>query len=132
MPCTEAQRVAKGALFRLGYSPDEVVPPQVGAPGRVVGHRETGWALSDPQPGEQYTAIVTITCSNQGAEFAAQTDEPFPGSAKFKSEFPDAVRKLAAQASDAAVDRQAAGDGAADQCRAAAPGRCRRRSSAAI
>jgi hypothetical protein len=97
MPCTEAQRVAKGALFRLGYSPDEVVPPQVGAPGRVVGHRETGWALSDPQPGEQYTAIVTITCSNQGAEFTAQTDEPFPGSAKFRSEFPDAVRTLAAK-----------------------------------
>jgi hypothetical protein len=95
MPCSEAQRVAKGALLRLGYHPEGVVAPQPGVPGTVVGHKNSGWSTASPVPGEEYTATVTITCSNQGARFEAQTDEPLPGSLTFKSEFATMIRKVA-------------------------------------
>src|SRR5262245_30043832 len=87
MPCAQAQRVANGALLRLGYHPETVTAPQPGVPGTVVGHRNTGWAMADPRPGTEYTATVAITCSNQGAKFEAHTDEPLPGSLTFKTRF---------------------------------------------
>jgi hypothetical protein len=98
MPCSEAERVAKGALFRLGYEPQVLTAPQPGVPGTIVGHRNTGWHLSNPEPGDEYTTTVTISCSNQGAEFAAQTDEPLPGSLTFKADFAAAIEKIAARA----------------------------------
>lgn len=97
MPCTEAQRVAKGALLRLGYSPDAAVAAQPGVPGTVIGHKNSGWATATPEPGVEYTATVTITCSNQGARFEAQTDEPFPGSMSFKSDFERMIQAVAAR-----------------------------------
>lgn len=95
MPCSEAVRVASGALLRLGYIIGPVQAPQAGVPGTVVGHRNTGWALTDPVPGTEYTATVTITCSNRGADFDAVTDQPLPGALGFKTDFASAVRKVA-------------------------------------
>jgi hypothetical protein len=97
MPCTEAQRVAKGALLRLGYSPDAAVAAQPGMPGTVIGHKNSGWSTATPEPGVEYTATVTITCSNQGAQFDAQTDEPFPGSMTFKGDFARTIQAVAAR-----------------------------------
>jgi hypothetical protein len=95
MPCSEAQRVAKGALLRLGYHPEAVAAPHPGAPGTVIGRKNSGWSTAFPVPGDEYTATVTITCSNQGAQFEARTDEPLPGSLTFKSNFAKAVRTVA-------------------------------------
>ncbi|MGH7788727.1 MAG: hypothetical protein ACRERC_17790, partial [Candidatus Binatia bacterium] len=95
MPCTEAVRVASGALLRLGYIIGPVREPQPGVAGEVVGRRNTGWALTDPVEGTEYTATVTIACSNRGANFDALTDEPLPGSLSFKTDFASAVQKVA-------------------------------------
>lgn len=95
MPCSEADRVAKGALFRLGYEPQVVTAARPGAPGSIVGKKNTGWSTASPEPGTEYTATVTVTCSNQGAEFAAQTDEPIPASLTFKGDFAAAIGKVA-------------------------------------
>ena len=95
MPCSEAARVAKGALFRLGFEPQLVSAPQPGIPGKMLGHKNTGWGLANPEPGTEYTATVTITCSNQGAEFEAQTDEPIPASLTFKGDFVAAIETVA-------------------------------------
>lgn len=97
MPCSEAARVAKGALFRLGFEPQLVTAPQPGIPGRIVGRRNTGWSMANPEPGTEYTATVTITCSNQGADFEAQTDEPIPASLTFKRDFVAAIEQVAAR-----------------------------------
>jgi hypothetical protein len=97
MPCSEADRVAKGALLRLGYSPETVAAPKPGAPGTITGRKNSGWSSATPEPGLESTATVTITCSNRGAEFEAQTDEPLPGSLTFKSDFAGAIEKVAAR-----------------------------------
>lgn len=97
MPCSEADRVAKGALLRLGYSPETVAAPKPGAPGTVTGHKNSGWSSGTPEPGSESTATVTVTCSNRGAEFEAHTDEPLPGSLSFKTDFAAAVQKVAAR-----------------------------------
>ncbi len=97
MPCTEAARVAKGALLRLGYSPEVVAAPKAGVPGTIVGHKHSGWSTATPEPGDQYTATVAITCSNQGAEFDAATDEPFPAALTFKSDFATAIQTVASR-----------------------------------
>lgn len=97
MPCTEADRVAKGALLRLGYHPETVAAPRPGVPGTVTGRKNSGWSSGTPEAGLESTATVTITCSNRGAEFEAQTDEPLPGSLTFKSDFAAAVEKVGAR-----------------------------------
>ena len=97
MPCTEADRVAKGALLRLGYSPETTAAPKPGAPGTVIGRKNSGWSSGTPEPGSESTATVTITCSNRGAEFDAQTDEPLPGSLTFKTDFASALQTVAAR-----------------------------------
>jgi hypothetical protein len=95
MPCSEAARVAKGALLRLGYHPEVTTAPQAGVPGQVIGRKNSGWSMANPEPGDDYTATVTITCSNQGAHFEAETDEPIPASLTFKSDFASAVDRMA-------------------------------------
>jgi len=97
MPCSEAARVAQGALLRLGYQTDTVDAPKPGAPGRAVGVKNTGWSMATPEPGSQYTATVTMTCSNQGAEFDAVTDEPLPASLTFKSDFATVIAQVASR-----------------------------------
>jgi len=97
MSCSEAVRVASGALLRLGYSPELVTAPQPGAPGKVIGHKNSGWAAATPEPGTEYTATVTVTCSNQGAQFEAVTDEGLPASLTFGLDFRAAVEKVAAR-----------------------------------
>ncbi|MDX2170858.1 MAG: hypothetical protein SF182_27570 [Deltaproteobacteria bacterium] len=95
MPCTEAARVAQGALLRIGYVPQSTVVPQPGAPGTVIGTKPSGVDYATYQPTGYYTTTVTITCSNAGADFAAETDEPIPGSLSFKSDFAAAVETVA-------------------------------------
>jgi hypothetical protein len=95
MACTQAERVAKGALLRLSYHPETVTAPKAGVPGTVLGHKNSGWATASPEPGTEYTATVTITCSNQGARFDAETDEPLPASLTFKADFAKAIRTVA-------------------------------------
>jgi len=97
MPCSEAARVGRGALVRLGYSADVIDPPAPGVKGKVIGHRNSGWSTARPEPGTEYTATVTITCSNQGAEFDAVTDEPVPAALTFKSDFASAIQKVASR-----------------------------------
>jgi hypothetical protein len=97
MPCSEAARVASGTLLRLGYSPDVVDPPKPSAPGKVVGHKNSGWSAATPEPGPQYTATVTVQCSNHGAEFDAVTDEPLPASLTFATDFRSTLEKVAAR-----------------------------------
>jgi hypothetical protein len=94
MPCSQAERVAAGALARLGYSADVVTAPRPGVPGTVVGHRLGGWVPDTDMSGPTYTVTVTVVCSNHGAEFDAVTDEPVPASLSFNSDFTGLVEKL--------------------------------------
>jgi hypothetical protein len=95
MPCTEAARVTRGALLRLGYDGGVVTPPQPGVPGTVTGKKAGGFDAITNQASHWYTATVIITCSNAGAEFEAVTDEPLPGSLTFKTDFASAIRTVA-------------------------------------
>lgn len=97
MPCSEAARVARAALLRVGFDCDVVTPPQPGAPGTVVGKKAGGYDVVVNQASRQYTATVTITCSNQGAEFDATTDEGVPSSLTFKADFAKAVAAVTAR-----------------------------------
>ncbi len=97
MPCSEAVRVARGALQRLGYDGRLVTPPQPGTPGTVSGTRAAGYSAMRQEVTRRDTATVTITCSNAGAQFDATTDEPFPGSLTFRDDFAKAVAAVAAQ-----------------------------------
>lgn len=97
MPCTEAARVAQGALLRLGFSPDVVALPKPGAPGKIVGRKHSEWSAATAESGSVYTVTVGITCSNLGAQFDAATDEPFPGALSFGTDFPAAIRTAAAR-----------------------------------
>jgi hypothetical protein len=97
MPCSEAARVAQGALYRVGYVPEATTAPQPGAPGVVVGKRAAGYDIGSNQASHQYTTTVTVTCSNAGADFDAVTDEPLPGSLSFKTDFAKAVETVAAR-----------------------------------
>lgn len=97
MPCAQAAGVARGALFRLGYPAEVVEKPAPGRPGTVIGRREAGWATATPEPGAVYTATVTVSCSNDGAAFAALTDEPWPRSLSFAADFAAAVATVAAR-----------------------------------
>ena len=97
MPCTEAARVARAALLRLGYDGDVVTPAQPGTPGRVVAHKAGGYDYGSNQATRQYTATVEVTCSNAGATLDATTDEPLPGSLTFKSDFANTVDTVAAR-----------------------------------
>ena len=97
MPCSEAARVARGALLRLGYESEVVATPQAGAPGKVVGHKAGGYDYVTNAATRTYTATVTITCSNSGATLEAVTDEPLPGSLTFKSDFANTANAVAAR-----------------------------------
>lgn len=97
MPCTEAARVAQAALMRLGFSPDAVALPRPGMPGTIVGRKHSEWSSATAESGSVSTVTVTITCSNQGAQFDAVTDEPFPGVLSFKTDFPAAIQTAAAR-----------------------------------
>lgn len=97
MPCTEATRAARGALLRLGYESEVVTAPQAGAPGTVVGHKAGGYDYVTHAATRQYTATVTITCSNAGATLEAVTDEPLPGSLTFKGDFARMAEAVAAR-----------------------------------
>lgn len=97
MPCAEADRVARAALLRLGYESEVVAPAQPGTPGRVVGHKAGGYDYVTNAATRQYTATVTVTCSNAGATLAAVTDEPLPGSLTFKGDFASTVDAVAAR-----------------------------------
>lgn len=97
MPCTEAARVARGALLRVGYAPESATAPRPGAPGVVVGTKPANYDAVRQAPTRYYTATVTITCSNAGATFDAITDEPLPGSIGFKGDFARAVEGVAAR-----------------------------------
>jgi hypothetical protein len=97
MPCSEAARVARGALLRLGYDGDVVTAAQPGAPGKVVAHKAGGYDYVTNAASRQYTATVTVTCSNAGATLDAVTDEPLPGSLTFKGDFSRAVDAVAAR-----------------------------------
>ncbi|MFN8641765.1 MAG: hypothetical protein U0802_08960 [Candidatus Binatia bacterium] len=99
-PCTEATRVARAALLRLGYDGDVVTPAQPGTPGRVVAHKAGGYDSVTNQAARQYTATVEVTCSNAGATLAATTDEPIPGSLTFSSDFTRTVDAVAARRVD--------------------------------
>lgn len=97
MPCTEAMRAAGAALVRLGYRADVVDAAQPGVVGRVVGHKSSGWTSRAPEPGTDYTATVSIACSDHGAEFDAVTDEPVPAALTFRSDFVAAVQSVASR-----------------------------------
>ena len=97
MPCSEGERVARAALLRLGYDGGVVTPAQPGTPGTVVGHKAGGYDYVTNAATQQYTATVTITCSNAGATLDAVTDEPLPGSLTFKSDFASTVDAVAAR-----------------------------------
>ena len=97
MPCTEAARVAQGALYRIGYVPEATTAPQPGTPGVVVGKRAAGYDIASNQASHYYTTTVTVTCSNAGADFDAITDEPLPGALSFKTDFAKAVEIVASR-----------------------------------
>ena len=97
MACTEAARVARGALLRIGYTPQSTTAPQPGAPGVVVATAASGYDRAEQAPARLYTATVTITCSNAGADFDAVTDQPLPGSIGFKGDFARAIEAVAAR-----------------------------------
>jgi hypothetical protein len=97
MPCSEADRVARAALLRLGYDGDVVTAAQPGAPGRVVGYKAGGYDYVTNAATQRYTATVTITCSNAGATLDAVTDEPLPGSLTFNGDFEQTVATVAAR-----------------------------------
>jgi hypothetical protein len=97
MPCSEASRVARATLLRLGYDGEVMRAAQPGSPGRVVGHKAGGYDYVTNAATRQYTATVTVTCSNAGATLEAATDEPLPGSLTFKGDFASAADTVAAR-----------------------------------
>jgi len=97
MPCTEAARVARGALTRLAYESVLVTPPAPGTPGTIVGKKPIAYDGVSHAVTRYANATVTITCSNTGATFEAATDEPLPGSLTFKSDFASAIAAVAAR-----------------------------------
>ncbi len=97
MACTEATRVARGALVRMGYTIASVQAAKAGAVGKIVGHKNSGWSAATPEAGEQHTATVEITCSNWGAEFEASTEGSFMSRLSFRREFPEAIAKVASR-----------------------------------
>lgn len=97
MPCSEAARVARGALLRLGYDGRVVTAPQPGTPGTISGTKAGGYSAMRQETTSLYTATVTVTCSNEGAQFDAATDEPFPASLTFRDDFAKAVHEVAAR-----------------------------------
>ena len=111
MPCSEAARVAQGALYRVGYVPDSTTPPQPGTPGTVIGKRAAGYDYGSNAATHAYTTTVTVTCSNAGADFDAVTDEPLPGSLSFKTDFAKAIETVATRRVQrpALADRPATG-----------------------
>jgi hypothetical protein len=94
--CTEATRVGRGALVRLGYTIDTVAEPSAAAPGKVIGRKTTGWSGHAPEAGTTYTAMVRIACSERGARFEAVTDESLIGRLDFPLSFAKAVEAVAA------------------------------------
>jgi hypothetical protein len=97
MPCSEAARVARGALLRLGYDGDVVTAANPGTPGKVVGYKAGGYDYVTNAATKTYTATVTLTCSNAGATLDAVTDEPLPGSLTFKGDFANMADAVAAR-----------------------------------
>ncbi len=97
MPCTEAARVARGALTRLAYESVLVTPPAPGTPGTIVAKKPIAYDGVSHAVTRYANATVTITCSNSGATFDAATDEPLPGSLTFKSDFASTVAAVAAR-----------------------------------
>ncbi|MBX3025917.1 hypothetical protein KF840_13500 [bacterium] len=97
MPCSEADRVARAALLRLGYDGEVVTPSRPGTPGRIVAHKAGGYDYVTNAATRQYTATVTVTCANAGATLEAVTDEPLPGALTFKGDFVSAVDAVAAR-----------------------------------
>lgn len=95
LPCAPAIRAARAALLRLGYTVVSVEGAAAGRPGKMVARKTTGWSGPDPQAGSEYTANVTVTCSDSGAELEASTDEPWLAGVRFRSEFPKTVQELA-------------------------------------
>ena len=95
MACSQATRVARGALLKMGYTVAAVEAPAAERPGRVVGNKTTGWSPVDPQAGSVHTATVAITCSDRGAEFEAVTDEPWLAKVAFRRDFPAIIAEMA-------------------------------------
>ncbi|MFQ5668675.1 MAG: hypothetical protein ACE5I7_19910, partial [Candidatus Binatia bacterium] len=94
LTCMQATHAAHQALARMGYSVTSVERPQPGAPGKVVGRRDTGWAPRYPEAGTVYTVTVGITCSDAGAEFDAVTNEGVAAQLLFPHNFAAALKRV--------------------------------------
>ncbi len=94
MPCSQATRVAREALIKMGYLIEKVEPAKPGVPGRVAGTKNAGWNASDPKAGTAYAAQITVTCSDRGADFEGRTDEGFLARMSFRQEFAKTIAAL--------------------------------------
>jgi hypothetical protein len=94
MPCSQATAIARQALLKLGYTVAAVEAAKPGAPGRVVGERNTGWTPRIAETGSVYTTAIQVTCSDTGATFEALTDEGFTRRMGLRRDFPPAIAEL--------------------------------------
>ncbi len=97
MPCTEAVRVARGTLVRMGYTIGETELPKPGRPGNISGRKAGAWSPGAGEAGEPYDVQVRITCSDRGAEFDAVTREPLTSRLSFRHDFPAALEQVASR-----------------------------------
>jgi len=94
MSCGQAMDVARAALTRMGYTIAETEPAKPGTPGKVVGRRNSGWAAATPESGREYTVVVRINCSDQGADFEAVTDESLGATLTFRQKFTEEIEAM--------------------------------------
>ncbi len=93
LTCAQATRAAREAVMFMGYSITAVQPAKAGVPGRVIGTRNAGWTLRNPEEGMLYTVTVTVSCSDAGATFDAVTDEGVNTQLTFAQKFAAAVKE---------------------------------------
>jgi len=92
LSCTEAMRIARIAVMRFGYTVRKVVDARPGVPGRVVGAKDTGWQASMGE-GDTVVMLVTVTCTDAGADLEATTNESFVERRTLPKRFATVVEK---------------------------------------
>ncbi len=95
MPCSQATRVARQTLVKMGYTIATVETAKPDTPGKVVGHKTSGWSAGTPEPGKDATVFIRIKCSDKGADFDAVTNEGFFARIGFRQDFATAITAAA-------------------------------------
>jgi hypothetical protein len=97
MTCAQATGIARRALLKLGYTIEAVEAAKSGAPGKVVGIRNTGWTPRIVEDGDVYRTVITVRCSDSGSTFEGATSEPFGRRLGLRRDFAPAIAAVVQQ-----------------------------------